>query len=145
MNEQRTVKQSMEAVIRVAPGYHYHCMLDDFFGLAEVVTGFTHNFFRDHHLQRHHLHLFICRYRCLLLHGRITHPDGEEVGRGACHRVAQRGHHWTCCPRRDGSLSHRFSQEYLLYYRWHGHRGSFCHLHWMEVEILRVNGPGAVN
>lgn len=46
MNEQRGVKKSMEAVNQGCPrGIIIVAFLMILFGLAEVVTGFTHNFF----------------------------------------------------------------------------------------------------
>jgi hypothetical protein len=46
MNEQRAVKQSTEAVNHGRPrGITIVAVLMILFGLAEVVTGFTHNFF----------------------------------------------------------------------------------------------------
>jgi len=46
MNEQRTVKQSTEAMNQSRPrGMIIVAVLMILFGLAEVVTGFTHNFF----------------------------------------------------------------------------------------------------
>jgi hypothetical protein len=111
-------------------------MLMILFGLAEVVTGFTHDFFGISTSQAATFTYAAAVIGALYVVGGLLILTLKKWAA----RLARA--YFTSC---DWSLSNQFFQADYCHHSRHGNSSDICHLHWIEKQFFHVTPIGLTN